>query len=97
MCKVTKYHSCNVRIDKCMKPIIKWLKNKHIPIACCCGHLKYPMSIIIKEGERDGLKNKIVFREVFSQIVISRTRKFYKRDKQGYYYIPEMILPTKHK
>jgi len=49
MCKLNK-KSGLTRIDPCMRNIIKWLKNKHIPISCCCGHYKYPMTIIIKEG-----------------------------------------------
>ena len=87
MCKKTNYKTPNTRLDKCMRPIIQWLKNKHIPVACCCGHGKYPITIVVKEG-RNG---KIVYVEIFSQIIIPRTKRFYKRDKQGYYYIPETI------
>jgi len=79
-----------------MKPLVKWLRNKHIPIASCCGHRKYPMSVIIKEGISDRIENKIVYRDIFSQIIIPRKRRFYIKDKQGYYYIPETVLPTKH-
>lgn len=53
MCELKKYKDCNVRIDKCMKVFIKNLndlfENKnHKIVACCCGHNKYPMTIIIK-------------------------------------------------
>jgi hypothetical protein len=53
-------------------------------LACCCGHGKYPMSIVY-EIPRIG-----VF-ELFSGKLIPRKKKFYKKDKDGYYYIPETL------
>lgn len=38
-----------------------------------------------------GQQNKIVFREIISQKIIPRTRNFYKKDSEGYYYIPEVL------
>jgi len=93
MCKAKRYKKIpNTRIDECIRPFIKWLKNKHIPVASCCGHGKYPLTVIVKEGVDMpvGQKNRIVYREIISQKIIPRTRNFYKRDKQGYYYIPEL-------
>jgi len=57
-------------------------------LACCCGHNKYPMSIVyyiptIKENF-----------ELFSGKLIPRKSRFYVKDKQGYYYIPETINKT---
>lgn len=91
MCKKTNYKIPNPRIDKCMKPFIKWLQNKHITVASCCGHEKYPMTVVVKEGISGILKNKIVFKEIFSQKSIPRKRNFYKRDEEGYYFIPETL------
>ena len=51
-------------------------------LACCCGHGKYPMSVVIKHDE-EAL-------ELFSGSLLFRKSKFYKKDKQGYYYIPEV-------
>ena len=86
------------KIDECMKPLIRWLNNKHKTILSCCGHGKYPMTVIVKEGItiRDksiptGKKNIIVYREIISQKIIPRKKRFYKKDKQGYYYISETI------
>jgi len=31
--------------------------------------------------------------DLISNNIIPRKRKFYKKDKQGYYYIPEVISP----
>jgi hypothetical protein len=93
MCKLKKYNATsNTQIDICMRPLIKWMKEKEIcyPVACCCGHGKYPMSVVVECV--DG------FFELFSNIDIPRKRKFYKKDKEGYYFIPEVareINPSK--
>ncbi len=84
MCKKTQFKYCPSTIDKCMRPIMKVFGDKRFPTrACCCGHGKYPMTLIM---ERDG-KNF----EFFSGKEIPRKKKFYKKDKQGYYYIPETL------
>ena len=92
MCKKTNYKIPNPRIDKCMR---KWIivLNDLIKIgglhtkiiSCCCGHghKNYPTTIVCKGVNRNY--------ELFSNITIPRTRNFYKRDEQGYYYIPEVI------
>ncbi len=74
------------RIDPCMKPLIKFLKKNMKPVSCCCGHGKYPMTVVIQ--------NRIhieMFKELFTDTLIPRQRRFYKRDENGYYYIPESI------
>lgn len=81
------------RIDPCIRPLIKWLNDKHITVASCCGHGRYPMTIVIKEGEPGILKNKIIYREIISQKIIPRIKRFYRRDPEGYYYIPEVSKP----
>ena len=83
MCKKTDYKIPNPRIDKCMKNVIEILNLHKIKTAsCCCGHGKYPMTIICSSlGSHY---------ELFSGKHIPRKRNFYKRDEQGYYYIPEV-------
>lgn len=85
MCEKTNYKTSNPRIDKCMRPLIQWLnKNTFLNIkSCCCGHSKYPMTIIVygSEGEHWDL---------FTGIHIPRKRNFYERDSKGYYYVPEV-------
>ena len=68
------------------------LKKEYTISACCCGHNKYPMTIITR------FQNKYIDKtfDLVSGEVLKRRRNFYKRDKQGYYYIPETVLPTKH-
>jgi hypothetical protein len=79
-------------MDKCMVRLISMLNsmfsNDFKTISCCCGHGKYPKTIIIKNSTGN------VF-ELFSNKPIIRTRRFYKRDKKGYYYIPEVINNAK--
>lgn len=93
MCKKTNYHkTSNTQIDKCMRKLIGNLrqlfsyikKGEYKTIACCCGHGKYPMSIIVQLGVKD------YYVDIVSGKSIPRKRLFYKRDKQGYYYIPEV-------
>ena len=98
MCKAKRYKSGkpNSRIDHCMVELINMLnmalcEDEYTAVACCCGHGKYRMSLLVREeiyvkGTHTGFQ----VREWFSNLIISRKRKFYKRDKQGYYYIPEL-------
>jgi len=96
MCKAKLYKNGkpNSRIDKCMKGFIMrlglWIQGKYSIIACCCGHNKYPMSIIVKD------KYENVF-DIVSGELIPRKRKFYKKDEQGYYYVPEACTDISNK
>jgi len=89
MCKKTNYKTPNPRIDKCMRTYIDNLNSCLIPsikiVACCCGHGKYPMTIVVKQNMFN-----TEYYELITGKAIPRTRRFYKRDKQGYYYIPEV-------
>jgi hypothetical protein len=86
------------RIDFCMRTFIENLKmfgrkSDYVIVASCCGHKKYPMTIVILD------KNWRVF-DLVSGVVIPQKRNFYKKDEQGYYFIPEVIsnqLNTKQK
>lgn len=97
------------RIDKCMNTRLNLInsiidKRKAEVVASCCGHKKYPMTIIIKMKAYGNLKalahpetfyfgfNKktILYYDLISGKYIPRKRNFYKKDKQGYYFIPEV-------
>jgi hypothetical protein len=54
------------------------------PKACCCGHGKYPMTIVVQTMGTD------THVELFSDKMILRSKRFYKTDEEGYYYIPEV-------
>jgi len=74
-----------VKVDKCMALLIVLLNQNPIvkTLSCCCGHGKYPPSIVINLGE-----SKIPL-EIISGEPINRKRRFYLKDKDGFYYIPE--------
>jgi 23S rRNA G2069 N7-methylase RlmK/C1962 C5-methylase RlmI len=85
MCKKTK--GIHNRIDKCMKPLIRFLNDAGtFTIASCCGHGMYPMTIVTRHFFLQGHSW-----ELLSHTDIPRKKKIYKKDKQGYYYIPEVL------
>ena len=86
MCKFDPKNDSR-RIDPCMKNLIEFIQehsNIIETLGCCCGHGKYPMTIIAKDESGQ------VF-DLMSNLDIPRKKQFYKKDKQGYYYIPETI------
>lgn len=88
MCKKTNYHeTSNTQIDKCIRALIGFLQQRdYETVASCCGHGKYPVTVIIKQSHN----GKPVFLEAFTETIIPRTRRFYVKDKEGIYYIPEV-------
>ena len=87
MCKLNKKSGLK-RIDPCMKILIKninLLSPYWKTVACCCGHGKYPMTILMKLIRGNGVC------DVVSDKIIPRKKKFYKKDKDGFYYIPEVV------
>ena len=86
MCKFNSKSGLN-RIDPCMKKFIQSLEDYgYYLMACCYGHKKYPMTVIIMQG----LEGHTYHIELISGKIIPRKKRFYKKDKQGYYYIPEV-------
>lgn len=87
MCKKKQFKYCPSEIDECMKGIIRFLNmylvKGYKSVACCCGHGKYPMTLLIRG-------NGVVM-DMFSGRYIPRKRNFYKKDEEGYYYIPETL------
>lgn len=72
-----------------MKNIIDFinLSEDFITLGSCCGHGKYPMSIVVRDISNN---NRKVF-EVFSDVIIPRHKRFYRTDKNSVYYIPEVL------
>jgi len=78
-----------IKVDDCIvDEIYKWMNFGFVTLGSCCGHGKYPKTIVVKDN-RMGL-------EVFSGKIIPRKKRFYRKDKNGFYYIPEAIK-TWHK
>ena len=94
MCKKTQFRYCPSTIDKCMRKFIEslnYMLDKEIKIvACCCGHGKYPMTIVCK-GIKESPERAF---DICSDTWIPRTRNFYKKDEEGYYYIPETLITS---
>lgn len=86
MCKFNPKNNSRF-IDPCMVTFIDNLNNLLLEnmeiVACCCGHNKYPMTIVISAGYGNY--------DLVSGKSIPRKKKFYKKDKQDNYYIPEVI------
>lgn len=81
------------KIDKCMRTLIANLDNRlrgAMVIASCCGHGKYNASLVVQEYFPKA-KEKFQVYEWFSGKHIPRKKRFYVKDKHGYYYIPEVI------
>ena len=72
-----------VRLDECISMLVFTLNQREFKtLGSCCGHGKYHMTIVYEElGEHW---------DFISGVKIPRKRRFYKKDKQGYYYIPEV-------
>lgn len=85
-----KQHNPRV-IDKCMRDFVKHLTlaiQPHYQIkACCCGHNKYPMTIVVY---RNGCVTQGYY-DLVSGLEIPRKRRFYTKDKDGYYFIKEVL------
>ena len=76
------------RIDKCMKNIISFINanTNYKTISSCCGHGRYNPSIVVLNLETAEWCN--VPYEIFSDKYFKHgTKKFYKKDKKGYYYL----------
>jgi hypothetical protein len=85
MCQWCK--SGNQRIDPCMREKIKEMQVIGYDIlACCCGHGKYPQTVVFLDTD------EIIKAEVGNKWVTipSRKKRFYKRDSNGFFFIPEV-------
>ena len=86
MCQKLPY--CARRIDPCMIWQIQLIKLLDLkPLLSCCGHQKYPPSVVVLNP-----RSHLVY-EFLSGVHLSHgirsPYKYYVRDPQGYYYLPE--------
>lgn len=71
------------RIDPEFKHFIEILNMYDMKTkACCCGHGRYHQTVVV-----ESLGSNY---ELFSGKHIPRKKRFYRRDKDGYFYIPEV-------
>ncbi len=74
-----------VRVDGCLKNLIHTLNTHGIKtLACCCGHHVYHMTIVYEAPDGKAW-------ELLHGVSIPRKARFYVKDKQGLFYIPETI------
>lgn len=86
MCKKKQFKYVPSKIDECMQDLIQNINlflDEAETVACCCGHGKYNMSIIIQDKYGNNW-------DICSNEIIKRKKRFYLRDDEGYYYIPEV-------
>lgn len=86
MCNKLPYN--NPRIDLCLRKRVEEINNNNQfkTLASCCGHGKYPTTIVVKDKSGN-------IHELFSWIPLEKKKcnRYYKKDPEGYYYIPEVI------
>jgi hypothetical protein len=93
MCNWVK--SGNQRIDPCLRKTIQFLQNSFAfhTLACCCGHGKYKPTVVYKNTKGE------IFAAVIPEhlpayllqgtIKMPRKKRFYRRDADGVFFIPE--------
>lgn len=73
-----------LRVDQGLAFAIYYLNDQGITtLGCCSGHGRYTPTIIIKEENGE-------IKELLSGISIPRKKRFYIKDKKGFYFIPEV-------
>ena len=79
-----------IQVDKCLADVIVFMNDKAQlkTLGSCCGHSRYPLTIVIKSPLGHNF-------EFISQKTIPRKKRFYVKDKDGYYFIPETVTETK--
>ena len=88
MCKKLPY--CSSKIDPCIKVKIDQINvfTQFRTLLSCCGHGKYPKTIVVLDND-----NKVF--EWFTHTVLSEGirpgKRYYKKDEEGYYYLPEVV------
>lgn len=74
-----------LHLDRCMALLIRALnQDEWETLGSCCGHGKYSQSIVVKHADGH------IF-DLISSETIPRKTRFYRKDKQGLYYIPEAV------
>ena len=92
MCKLRNYSKIEIngkiiKVDWCLRHLLLAINNGNIEtLGSCCGHGKYTMTIVC----RNKYMNDDYIFEVLSGIPIPRKKRFYDKDKRGFYYIREV-------
>ena len=86
MCDKLPYN--NPRIDKCMKEIVDKInkERRYKTLASCCGHNKYPKTIVVKERETGNIFE--YYTKI--QLQVKKRNRYYRKDNEGFYFIPKL-------
>ncbi len=85
MCLKKAY--CSREVDPCIQSLVKAINQLtgFKTVSSCCGHNIYPTTIVIKNKNGNITEfysgNKLEYR---------KRNRFYKKDKYGFYFIPEL-------
>ena len=86
-CRRFKIRGKVIKVDDCLPNLIHSINRDSAgfkTLASCCGHGKYQMSIIVKTQ-----RGQVI--DLLSGFEIPRKKRFYVKDKEGYYYLPEVV------
>lgn len=87
---ITLRNGKRFRVDACIRDLIYSLNSHGFEtLACCCGHGKYPITIIYRYKSNDALNGNI-YDFCSGWGVLRRKKRYYIKDKRGLYYIPEV-------
>ena len=76
-----------ISVDGCLKSLIPSLvSHGYRTVGCCCGHGKYPLTVVCRDMSKEH-----GYYELISGVSIPRKTRYYLKDKQGFYYIPEVV------
>ncbi len=93
MCKWIK--SGNQRIDPCMRDFINQLTIGGAKVlACCCGHGKYSTTVVFQRKQGVFVVAYCSKSDSVAKI-LPRKKRFYRRDKDGWFFIPEIEVACK--
>ena len=74
-----------LKVDCLMANLVRAINHTSLrTLGCCSGHGKYPLTIVVKQ-----LNGDII--DLVSGRQIPRKKRFYIKDKEGLYFIPETL------
>ena len=78
----------SISIDDCIADDVQAINTdgEFRTLGSCCGHGLYPRTIVVRD---EHLPFKVL--EYYTRVPVPRRRRFYRRDANGFYFIPEII------
>lgn len=76
-----------IKVDACLENLLVVVSRLHYYrgriVASCCGHGRYPRTILFR------LRGEV--RDLRTRRTIPRKRRFYQKDEEGFYFVPEIL------